>query len=166
MKKNYEMMIDVETLDVEDTAVVFEVAVVFFKGKKRHKYRWVLDVDQQLRMGRTLSADTLLFHMNSPKGLKDCLRTICKTNLWGFTQRFHKLFKFYNPKECWSKGSFDFPLVAQLFNDEVPWEFWQLRDLRTLMKECGVDSGKIAHTAMADCMDQIRQLEKCRKVIK
>ena len=163
-----EVMIDIETLDTADTAVVFEVGAVFFKGAKQHRYQWDLVVEQQVRDGRTICGDTMAFHFKTNGGV-GMLASISKPShcVLSMHKELTELFKTHAPTDCWAKGNFDYPILESLFADlGVPWKFYQLRELRTLMKECDIPKGIVRHTALQDCVDQIKRLKACRKVIK
>lgn len=69
--------------------------------------------------------------------------------------------------EVWSKGAFDVEILRQHFGALgmfCPWKYHEARDLRTLMKACGV-SGKlydeVAHEALADALAEAGELRVC-----
>lgn len=44
-------------------------------------------------------------------------------------------FLTHPPRCCWSRGAFDYPILAKLMAEQdvpIPWQYWQLRDVRTL----------------------------------
>ena len=162
-----EAMIDIETLDTELTAVVYQVAVVFFKGNGVHPYFWNIAVTEQVNAGRTISGDTMAFHLGGDhaQDMLDAMSSFGRVPLTSFADRFRQAFAENQPTAVWTKGTFDCPIIASLIGD-VPWKFYQVKELRTLMNECGVPKGKVAHNAMDDCIDQIKALKKCRAVIR
>jgi inhibitor of KinA sporulation pathway (predicted exonuclease) len=77
----------------------------------------------------------------------------------------HDLLQFihhHNPRDYWSKGSFDYPILqAHLGAHKLhtPWLYYQTRDLRTVLKTFGpVPKATPTHNALEDCALQIRQL--------
>ena len=166
-----EAMIDIETFDTADTAVVFQIGLVLFGDKPTRHSIWNLDVQSQIDAGRTISADTLKFWLDpdissvaqtslrSPEPYRSALASLDEM-LTGHVDEVGSI---------WAKGSFDFNVLESLYKQcgrLVPWEFYQCRDLRTLMKECDVPKhGNISHNALDDCQHQVLQLLECRRVI-
>lgn len=159
-----EAMIDIETLDTTNTSVVFQVAVVMFDKDYTliKRKSWNLNVDEQLTdLARTVSASTLAFHLKIPKNALAALNDKYPTSTFNFMLDLMEMFTEYKPVNVWSKGSFDFDILEDLLVT-VPWEFYQKRELRTLMAECKVPKGDVSHTAIEDCIAQINQLMQCR----
>ena len=165
-----EAMIDIETLDTKNSAVVFQIGLVIFKGQQvLQKKQWNLMVDQQLARGRTVSASTLAFHLGIPANLMNAINKEDDIYCGGVAiNQLKDEIASYEIKNFWAKGSFDFNILDSLlsdYNEVVPWKFYQLRELRTLMSECKVPKGDVSHNALEDCIAQIEQLQKCRFLI-
>ena len=165
-----EAMIDIETFDVTHDAVVFQAAVIFFDKNHSITYRelWNLNFDEQYAAGRDVSASTMIFHLGIPANAKAALQDKNKVTMTEFADHLLALFKDLKPKNTWAKGSFDFNILENMFKSidrQVPWKFYQLRELRTLMSECGVKKGDVSHNALEDCVAQVAQLAECRGVI-
>lgn len=160
------MMIDIETFNTTNDAVVFQVAVVIFNPDNEDIWsdQWCLDVDEQLELGRTVNASTLAFRLGIPGNAKLCLESELLMTLSDLSGMLDLIFDEFNPETVWAKGNFDFNILEDLLG-EVPWKYYQCRELRTLMKECGVSKGDVAHTALEDCQAQIKQLKACREII-
>jgi len=166
-----EAMIDIETFDVTHDAVVFQAAVVFFTKDFEIVYQelWNLNFDEQYAAGRDVSASTIAFHLGIPANAEKALRDPEAVTMKQFTAQLIHNFDTFNPRQVWSKGSFDFNILENLIAYvacKPPWKFYQLRELRTLMIECGVKKGDVKHNALEDCLDQVERLKECRKVIK
>ena len=165
-----EAMIDIETFDTVRTAVTFQVGLVMFDDQDEpvFSHTWNLNVDEQLKLGRTMSASTIAFHLGIPGNALDSLSGIT-VSLSDFTKQITDVFDKYKPSFVWSKGSFDFNILEDIFlqlsNNARPWMFRQERELRTLMTECKVDKGDVSHTAIEDCIAQVKQLKQCRAVV-
>lgn len=172
-------MIDIETLDTANTAIVLQVAVVTFDVdtfELQSQNSWHLNVDMQKESGRTWSTATLQWWLNQPNdtqqevllpafGVQAHHPDIVMSEL-------HTLLKDKDIRYVWSQGSFDFDIIENMMGlRELPWEFWQKRDCRTiesLAEMCGVDiaklkescrSGLTYHNAQDDCIAQIKKLE-------
>ena len=165
-----EAMTDIETLDTKNSAVVFQIGLVIFKENKTiSKHQWNLQIDEQLKIGRTVSASTLAFHLGIPENLKSSIES--GAGIYSFRESmkgFQAVVASHEIKNFWAKGSFDFNILESLLQDYnigPPWKFFQLRELRTLMSECKVPKGDVSHNALEDCIAQIKQLHECRFLI-
>ena len=112
--------------------------------------------------GRTLHLNGLL---NSGKRLheEDAMKQLCKY-LHGWTAQSGKAVRL------WSKGNFDFPILAHAitkhYPGEVPWAYWEVLDLRTMLAitgTCGItlparSEDCIVHSALHDAQHQMAQL--------
>lgn len=69
----------------------------------------------------------------------------------------------------WSKGAFDLPILKQHFAAcqlVLPWQYWNERDLRTMVKEARLDDrGRATHTALEDARVQVRLLNEARAAL-
>lgn len=171
------IMYDIETLDVEGSAVVVQVAAVLFNLNKREIVDTVnihFDFQGQIDSGRSISRDTLLFWLRQPKeaieavffpdhlfNTDDGIRVLLmNVERW---QRDNDVI------EHWANGDkFDITVLESLFLDqeeETPWKFYELRDLRTIKKYCVPPEFKysvlaiprVAHDALSDAMAQCHQ---------
>ena len=161
-----EAMIDIETFDTVRTAVTFQVGLVMFDDQDEpvFSHTWNLNVDEQLKLGRTMSASTIAFHLGIPGNALDSLSGVTDS-LAIFKRQISDVFDKYIPTLVWSKGGFDFKILEDMLGQNPPWMFWQERELRTLMSECKVDKGDVSHTAIEDCIAQVKQLKQCRAIV-
>jgi hypothetical protein len=176
-------MADLETLDTKDSAIVPEVSVVAFDiltGKFLGEYTAFIDIDEQSREGRTVSASTLQFWltqsdyarsiqvegMNKSQsiakvmlGLKKFMQDICATYSENLPEAPY----------IWGNGiKFDLGKLTSLYECrgyDVPWAFWAERDVRTLvdlMPEAKKEQEFIGvpHYGLDDCKHQIRYLTR------
>lgn len=165
-----EAMIDIETFDTEDSAVMFQAAVILFDEDHNITYRqiWNLDFDEQFKAGRTISASTVAFHLKIPENALASLNSNKTISMRGFTSLLIALFKESQPKRIWAKGDMDFKVLKSLFatvDRTIPWTFRQPMELRTLMRECDISRGDVSHNALEDCVAQVKQLAECRAVV-
>ncbi len=166
-----EAMIDIETFDIAHNALVFQIAVILFDKDHTISYKeiWNLDFDEQVAAGRDISASTTAFHLKIPRNAIAALEDENRVTMNEFSDHLIAVFKRSKPTKIWAKGSFDFNILENLFKytaRKPPWKYYQCRELRTLMKECGVAKGDVSHTALEDCVAQLAKLEECRGVVK
>lgn len=166
LNKYTDIMIDIETLDTKPTAVILSIAAVAFKIESgqvcMEKFDYVLNYQEQIDNGRTTSIDTLLW--------------------WGAQSEEAKLLAFagnvplhfviremtcYLLDYCvdnvrvWANSpSFDLVILKDAYNQNVPWNFWNERDVRTLTSLFPNDEEKVEnnHIAIDDCINQINQV--------
>ena len=163
------VMIDIETLDIAPTAVVFEIAAVEFDslGNIGKKFQAVLSIPHQISLGRTKSEDTIRFWESQPDEAKKALRAAEVTNdLHVPLDDFWFFLADLNAREYWCKGtSFDFPILENLLlqtGNRIPWGYGQKRDLRTLLRIAELDEKQVprdsgyVHSALGDCLFQIK----------
>lgn len=86
-----------------------------------------------------------------------------KTCLEGLTR-----FIGMNKPVVWSKGGFDLDILLDHYGANqlvCPWRYYEQRDLRTVMKECGVSRSyeDAVHDALVDARDQVGLLMECRQ---
>ena len=165
-----EAMIDIETFDTSNDAIVFQAAIIMFDKHHAITYRetWNLDFDEQFKAGRTVSASTAAFHLGIPANAEKALKDQTVASMTRFASCLARVIEKHGPKHIWAKGSFDFNILENMFDMAkfpAPWKFYQLRELRTLMSECNVKKGDVAHNALADCVAQVAQLAQCRAKI-
>lgn len=157
-----EIMIDIETLDTRPTAVVLSFAAVAFPDTEVDPLYRALDVDQQLAVGRTVSADTLAWWARQPDEARLAALAAPAPHLAGLGSRcgsspegawwaveqalsdLELLFGHHNVEAVWAcPPTFDIAILESLYEDfgrsPVPWTWRQFRDVRTLREEAGVD---------------------------
>ena len=160
-----EAMVDIETLDTEETAVVYQVGIIIFKGEDLLLTKeFNLPLQEQIDSGRTISESTLGFHLFNPRGLANSMHNPMKDSLQSLVEFLSNVSKAYQPKYWWSKGDFDYKVLESLLA-KVPWQWYQKMELRTLIRECKAEKLEPDHTALKDCLIQLSQLNECRRII-
>ncbi|MCJ8292891.1 MAG: 3'-5' exoribonuclease [Colwellia sp.] len=165
-----EAMIDIETFDTEDNAVMFQVGLIFFNKKHEilKKLTWNLNVDEQIANFRTMSASTIAFHLAIPANALAALNDPAAVSMVEFADHLIAEINEAKPERVWAKGDMDFKVMKHVLTSvdrKLPWNFRQPMELRTLMRECGVKKGDVSHTAIEDCEAQLKQLAECRELI-
>lgn len=155
------IMHDIESLSLSGNAVITQLAYTaadslapteFLEGFVRN-----LPAQPQLDMGRDIQYSTLRFWLQQPEetrkhlleleGDLEELRAIMKRYLRGIEDLSAPYIKASKPIEHWARGpQFDLSNVARLLAQlelPIPWDYSQVRDLRTLMNEAGVKSESV-----------------------
>lgn len=169
------VMIDKETLDTANTAVILSIGAVRFdldSDKIDDKaYYASISIDSNLAAKRTISESTLLWWLqqspeaqavfHEPKqSLKGALADFCA---W-----------FGDAKFIWSNGAdFDIPIMANALRGvglEPPWDFWNARCVRTYKNLPGCRDIKVVnplkHNALQDAVAQVRLVQAIQKKLK
>jgi len=163
-------MVDLETLDTEPEGQILTIGGVKFNpfdwSEPHSEFYYRFDIDEQEEMGRTTSQSTLEWWGNQSddviqEAFGDQDRTDCRTIM-------QALKKWYvGCDEIWSQGSMDINMLENMcleLGEPVPWAFWSVSDLRTLLKRMPRDPRKdmnfAAHNALEDCKAQVFALRK------
>jgi hypothetical protein len=156
------LMIDMETMAVSPRAVVLSLGAVHFNpwgNGYGDKIYFRVNIDDQDALGREVDPNTLdWWAKQDPKIMEEAFSPEDRISLVDAMDQFHK---FAWGCDCfWSHGAtFDLVIIEDIYrqlNKPLPWNFWQLRDTRTLF-DLGFDSdmpkgGK--HDALQDAIRQ------------
>lgn len=166
------LMLDLETLDTIDSAVVISFgAVIFNKRSILEKYYTPLHIFPQLIKGRTISQDTLDFWKQQDDAAQN-IGVSVRSNQTSL-QLFINLATHYEALgeiKVWGKGPhFDVTIIESLMRDyklKPPWKFWNIRDVRTFMdyvptKDLKLEGTK--HNALDDALYQAKIIQKSLK---
>lgn len=167
-----EIMFDIETFDISETAVVFQIGLVLFEADEEIEAALIeLPVQEQIDMRRSISADTLRFWLD-PQISYIAFKTLSSDTMSiGSVEASLRSFLEIatQAKRFWTKSFFDFKIMENILADyglEPSWHNGQRRDLLTLMKECNVEKPNEgnSHNALYDALQQFEQLKRCRAV--
>ena len=163
-------MIDLETLSVNPEAVILTLGAVKFNPYTDQlpydPLYFKVDVDAQTALGRHVDENTLNWWATQPQeivedalgegdriGLDD---TIKKLNRWSV-----------GVEVFWCQGPlFDYAILQNFYknlNQPVPWNYWQIRDSRTIFNLLPADPSERReekHNALADGDYQARKLQR------
>ena len=128
------MMIDIETLDTANSAVVTRVGWCLFDHDRISPGQEVImDIQEQIDMGRTISASTLRFWMEQPDIARQ--RVFCNDNPLSVNDLATQLRMVIGTSkiDCvWSHGPhFDMAILKDLLGDGV-FHYRSPRDTRTM----------------------------------
>lgn len=164
-------MIDIETLDTRPTAVILSIGVVPFDIETGEvspdTYYVSLDHFGQEKNGRTVSLETVLWWSQQD----DYVRC---TALAGGERLSDALFQVeefiirhsVHRRRVWANSPhFDLGILNHAMKYDVPWEFWNERDVRTY---CNISEPvrdmiselklKSTHHPIDDCLVQIEKV--------
>jgi exodeoxyribonuclease VIII len=155
-------MIDMETMAVSPSAVVLSLGAVHFdpwsNGIKDQIY-FRIDLDDQDKLGREIDPNTLDWWAKQDSAvMEEAFSPDDRIPLAEAIDRFHKF--AWGCDAFWSHGAtFDLVIIENIYrqlNRTPPWNFWQLRDTRTLF-DLGHDpdmSKEGKHDALQDAIRQ------------
>ena len=150
-----DIMIDLETLDNRPEAVVLTIGAVRFDPRgtgvvERLELRPTIEEQTEIH-NRTISEDTLQWWaQQSPDALEEALGDRGRQP---FAECMETLYKFcWNRRAVWSNGAtFDIVMMEHAWRQtssrvvQIPWQFWTIRDTRTLYEVAGVKLQSAGH---------------------
>jgi len=161
-----DIMIDLETLDVRPSATVLTIGAVKFDPfgddvatPQAEKFYVKVDIDSCDRLGLTTSQSTLDWWSQQSKEAQD--EAFSTEGRIPIHEAMNKLYKFcWGAQRVWSHGSaFDIVICEYIFEKlqkSCPWNFWQVRDTRTLF-DIGINPNRppvLKHHALEDAWNQ------------
>jgi 3' exoribonuclease, RNase T-like len=161
---NTDIMIDLETLATSTDAAILTIGAVKFdpfgrelKEPAMDSFYVRVDLDSCDEIGLVTNDDTIAWWANQSKEAKD--EAFSESNRIHIKDAFDQLYKFcWGAKRVWSNGAaFDVVICETVFKrigKAVPWNFWQVRDVRTAF-DLGINRPPVtAHHALEDAWNQ------------
>jgi hypothetical protein len=145
--------LDIETLDLSPSAVVMDIGVVIYDLEKQVEVRatnLTPSISEQVIVGRTVSKDTINFHVRNYHKTLDSLVAHTSSFRPTVASVFNSMEELLSPvSEIWINGlSFDPVVLRSLFTsrgiDRLPWSYRKevdVRSFRTLFKKYGLILG-------------------------
>lgn len=157
-------MLDIETLGTRPEAVILTLGAVKF-----NPYNLIdpgpglyvrPDVDEQIARGREVRNDTMLWWMEQSDDVRE--EALGEEGRISIEEMYRELNRFLvGVNNIWCQGPmFDMVILENLYRQygwPTPWQFWQIRDSRTLFGVHGDPrvKGKVGlHNALEDCVSQ------------
>jgi exodeoxyribonuclease VIII len=174
MNKQPHIMLDIETLDTRESAVVLSVGMVVFHPQDDIVIKWIhmgLDGNEQQAKGRTISVDTVMWWLGQTREAQDGLRTQRVSDTKALRELAYRITEV-EPACVWGNGSdFDNNILLSLFRSfdiDPPFSFYQNRCFRTFKAEFGAPDMErpadlVAHNALSDALWQAKQLQAIYK---
>ena len=169
-----DIMLDIETLSTRPESVVLTLGAVKFSpwasDVNTDDGLYVrVDVDEQLKLGRHVQQDTVDWWGKQAEDVQEeALGDHNRTDVEEFLNQLNKF--VVGVDNIWCQGPvFDIVILENLYRQverPTPWQFWQVRDSRTLFGVHGDprDKGaKGAHNALIDCYYQAQAVQQVYK---
>jgi hypothetical protein len=156
------LMIDMETMAVSPNAVVLSLGAVHFNpwgNGYGEKIYFKIDLDDQDKLGREIDPNTLeWWGRQDPAIMEEAFSEEGRIPLVEAMNIFHKF--AWGCDAFWSHGAtFDLVIIENIYRQlgkPLPWQYWQLRDTRTLF-DLGFDPDMPQGSKHDALQDAIRQ---------
>jgi hypothetical protein len=166
-----DVMLDLETLSTRPEAVILTIGAVKFDPYSNHidiengLYHRI-DVDEQTALNRHVQEETLnWWGKQDPEVMEEAMGEHNRVGLDDFCADLNRF--LVGVENIWCQGPcFDIVILENLYRQLVkptPWQFWQIRDSRTLFGTHGDPrdkNRKAAHNALMDCVYQAEGVQK------
>ena len=155
-------MVDLETMAVTPRAVVLTLGAVHFNPYGNgygDKLYLRFDLDDQDKLNREIDPNTLdWWAKQDPKVMEEAFSSDDRVPLREAMDQFHKF--AWGCDAFWAHGSlFDIAILEDLYRQlekPVPWQYWQIRDTRTIF-DLGWDPDMPQASKHDALQDAIRQ---------
>lgn len=163
-------MIDIETLGTRHDAVILTIGAVKFDPASFADPGPGLylrpDVQKQMEIGREVNEDTLRWWETQAEDVREeALSDDDRVDVIECTKEINRFLVGVN--NIWAQGpAFDFVILESFYRDlgiPTPWNFWQVRDSRTLFGVHGDPREKNKdglHNALEDCVSQAQGVQQ------
>jgi hypothetical protein len=156
------LMVDLETMAVTPRAVVLTLGAVHFNpygNGYSDKLYLRFDLDDQDKLNREIDPNTLdWWAKQDPKVMEEAFSPDDRVPLQDAMDQFHKF--AWGCDAFWAHGSlFDIAILEDLYRQlekPVPWQYWQIRDTRTMF-DLGWDPDMPQASKHDALQDAIRQ---------
>lgn len=173
MKLDRDIMVDLETLDTNPNAAILTVAGIRFNNNKDYSavtdpyeldYFYArVDLDQPYR---SVSDDTMAWWAQQDAEIREeAFSEEDRYSLNDVMLAFNEWAR--GGDRYWANGvAFDIPILDSVnatLGYASPWQFWQVRDARTIynMVPDHLTPTAAKHHALYDCLNQIVRLNDC-----
>ena len=155
-------MVDMETMAVTPNAVVLSLGAVHFNpygSGYSDKIYFRVSIDDQDALGREVDPSTIeWWGRQDPAIMEEAFSPDNRISLVDAMDQFHKF--AWGCDRFWSHGAtFDLVMLENIYrqlNKPLPWNYWQLRDTRTLF-DLGFDPDMPTGSKHDALQDAIRQ---------
>lgn len=162
--------IDLETIDTRPQSTVLSLGAVKFNpfdtSEPHSEMYFKISIDDQDRLGRTASDDTIeWWSKQDPKIMEEAFDQEGAITVEEALGRINKF--VVGVDVLWGQGyGFDYTIIEDMYrslNKPIPYNFWQVRDSRTLFSVCKEDPRKKIqndlHNALADAYYQSKAIQ-------
>ena len=162
--------IDLETIDTRPQSTVLSLGAVKFNpfdnSEPHSEMYFKISIDDQDQLGRTSSDDTIAWwSRQDPKIMEEAFD---QEGAITVEEALSKINKFVVGVDIlWGQGyGFDYTIIEDMYRSlgkPIPYNFWQVRDSRTLFSVCKEDPRKKIqndlHNALADAYFQSKAIQ-------
>ena len=164
-----DIMLDLETLATSPDAVILTFGAIKFDPFDAAKEMsdgiyFRLDVDEQIDLGRRVDQGTVAWWgTQSAEVREEALGETDRVSIEDFTKALNKF--VVGATRIWAQGPvFDIVILENLYRQigkPAPWQYYAIRDSRTLLKALGDDrnGGALLHNALADAVSQAEAVQ-------
>jgi hypothetical protein len=164
------IMLDLETLSTRPNAVILTLGAVKFNpfslGDPGPGLYIRPDVDEQIAQGRDVQDETVNWWMSQAEDVREeALGTDGRISVESMYRQLNRF--LVGADSIWAQGPlFDFAILENLYRQygwPTPWQYWQIRDSRTLFGVHGDPrvKGKVGlHNALEDCVSQATAVQQ------
>ena len=159
-----DIMLDIETLATSPDAVVLTFGAIKFDPfnpsiQMSDGIYFRINVDEQIDLDRRVDEGTVAWWgTQSAEVREEALGETDRVSLEDFTKALNKF--VVGATRIWAQGPvFDIVILENLYRQigkPAPWQYYAIRDSRTLLKALGDDrkGGALLHNALADAVSQ------------
>ena len=163
-------MLDLESLGTRPDCAILTLGAVKFSPYVLDDFGESLylriDVDEQLALGREVQEDTLQWWMKQAEDVRE--EALGEGDRVSLESMYKQLNRFVvGVTNIWCQGpAFDIVILENIYRQcgwPTPWQFWQIRDSRTLFGVHGDprEKGKVGlHNALEDCVSQAQGVQQ------
>ena len=164
-----DIMLDIETLATSPDAVVLTFGAIKFDPfnpsiQMSDGIYFRIDVDEQINLGRRVDEGTVAWWgTQSAEVREEALGETDRVSLEDFAKALNKF--VVGVTRIWAQGPvFDIVILENLYRQigkPAPWQYYSIRDSRTLLKALGDDrkGGALLHNALADAVSQAEAVQ-------
>ena len=163
-------MLDLESLGTRPDCAILTLGAVKFDPFTPDAFGdslyFRIDVDEQLALGREIQQDTLNWWARQADDVRE--EALGEEGRVSLETMYRDLNRFcVGVENIWCQGpAFDIVILENIYRQQgwpTPWQFWQIRDSRTLFGVHGDprEKGKAGlHNALEDCVSQAQGVQQ------
>ena len=169
MKTAKHIIIDIETLGRRNNAAITQVGIIPTDKNFNALDQYLIQIDPNVwnTCDRTFTGETLLWWMKQTNTPVSKFPTQIANSYKDLVEKINYIFRIYNTEDSiiWTKGSMDLFCLKDLyeyFNMDIPWKFWQPRDIRTakeIIKDWKICKNTNLHNALEDAFIESKELQ-------
>ena len=164
-----DIMLDIETLATSPDAAVLTFGAIKFDPfnpsiQMSDGIYFRINVDEQIDLGRRVDEGTVAWWgTQSAEVREEALGETDRVSIEDFTKALNKF--VVGATRIWAQGPvFDIVILENLYRQigkPAPWQYYSIRDSRTLLKALGDDrkGGALLHNALADAVSQAEAVQ-------